>query len=142
MRAHISRFASAAVFAAAVAISAAPAAAQDLASGAVHAAPAAAVTREVATWRINGGQRDGLPVEVSIGDRGGKIVASYRMHGESNAQPMMVTVLDTDLVLQAETDKGVLTLQLFEQNDAPAGRALSGRWTLGKLSGELRGVKK
>jgi hypothetical protein len=52
---------------------------------------------------------------------------------------MVVTVLDTDLVLQGETPSGVLTLQLFGQNDAATTDAVAGRWWLGEQKGELRG---
>lgn len=125
------------VLAAAFAL-ATPAAAQELASGAVRPAPALAVSRAVATYRFIGGRAEGLPAEVTVVDRGGELTASYRLPGQRAAQPMMVTVLDMDLVLQAETDKGVLTLQLFQQNDEAAAGPVRGRWTLGNRSGALR----
>ena len=125
--------------AAALVLTAAPAAAQDLSKGAIRPAPSLIASREVATYRFRGGRPEGLPVEVTLVDRGGQLVATYRMPGEREAQPMMVTVLDMDLILQAETDKGVLTIQLVGQNDPVAGGAVTGRWTLGSRSGELRG---
>lgn len=128
-----------ATVAAAIVLFAAPLAAQELSSDVVRSEPARVTTRQVASFRLLGAQVKGIPAEVTIADRGGQLVASYRLPGQHDAQPMMVTVLDTDIILQAETDKGVLTLQLYDRNDAPAGRRSSvGRWTLGSDSGELR----
>lgn len=124
--------------AAALVLAATPAAAQELSTGAVRSAPPLAVSRPVAAYRFVGGRAEGLPAEVTVMDRGGELTASFRLPGQRDAQPMMVTVLDMDLVLQAETDKGVLTLQLFQQNDRAADGPVTGRWTLGGRSGELR----
>ena len=135
MRTAIRRFA---LVAAIIAAAATPAAAQDLSKDAVRPAPTIAVTREVAKYHFRVGREWGLPVEVTIADRAGELVASYRLPGQRTAQPMLVTVLDLDLVLQAETDKGVLTLQLFEQNGPTMKRPVVGQWTLGSRSGELR----
>ena len=123
-------------------LAAAPAAAQDMSSGAVRPAPALVASREVAVFRFNGTHNDGLPAEVTLIDRGGQLSATYRLPGQRDAQPMMVTMLDTDIILQAETDKGVLTLQLFGQNGAATDGKVTGRWTLGSKSGELRGRTK
>ena len=128
--------------AAAIVLTAAPAAAQDLSTGAVRPASALVATREVAKYRIQASRGEGLPAEVIVADRGGQLTATYRLPGERVSQPMMVTVLDMDIILQAETDKGVLTLQLFRQNDPAPGSAVTGRWTLGHQSGELRGRAK
>ena len=128
--------------AATLVVAAMPAGAQDLSSDAVRPAPTLVATRKVATYRLNGTHGDGLPAEVTLSDRGGQLTATYRLPGQREAQPMMVTVLDADLILQAETDKGVLTIQLIEQNDPAPGSAIRGRWTLGSQSGELRGQKK
>ena len=140
MRTHIARLARAAS-AAAILFAAAPLAAQELSSDVVRSAPLPVATRQIATYRFAAGQMKGLPAEVTIADRGGQLVATYRMHGARVAQPMMVTVLDSDLILQAETEQGVLTLRLYGQNDAPTGRVVTGRWTLGRESGALRGRK-
>ena len=132
--------------AATITFAAAPAAAQEHSTGGVRPAPAlesARASREVAKFRFNGGRSEGLPAEVSVIDRGGELLATYRLPGENIAQPMLVTLLDADIILQAETDKGVLTLQLYRQNDASApADAVLGRWTLGSRSGELRGRAK
>lgn len=50
---------------------------------------------------------------------------------------MAVTVLGTDLVLQAETPAGLLTLLLERQNDASQ-TELTGRWALDGIGGTLR----
>lgn len=125
--------------AASIVLAAAPLAAQDLATNAVRPAPMPVATREVAKYRFAAGRAEGLPAEITLVDRGGELTATYRLPGQRAAQPMEVTVLDMDLVLQAETDKGVLTVQLYGQNDASAKRPVTGRWILGGRSGELRG---
>ena len=129
-------------FAAALLLAGAPVAAQDLSTSAVRPAPMKVVSREVAKYRFNGSRNEGLPAEVTVIDRGGELIATYRLPGQRVAEPMMVTLLDTDIILQAETDKGVLTIRLFEQNGQPRGDAVTGRWTLGSRSGELRGRAK
>lgn len=138
MRTVISRIALAAAITAAAAT---PAAAQDLAREAVRPASAMTVTRAVAVYTFAVPQKAGLPAEVTLTDRGGMLTATYRLAGARDAQPMEVTILDTDIVLQADTEQGVLTLQLFQQNDPSAASKVSGKWTLGERSGSLRGTK-
>jgi len=122
-----------------------PAAAQQAAPD--HARPvvqhtsytADAAPRTVAAYRFTTPRDAALPAQVTVADSAGALVASYRLPGDRTARPMVVTVLDTDLVLQGETPSGVLTLQLFRQNDAAATDAVGGRWWLGEQKGELRG---
>ena len=116
---------------------AAPAAAQSLASSVVraHAAPAA---RVVATYRFVETRSRELPVEVSIADRDGKLTATYRLARNGEAQPMYVTVRDDDLLLSAETPRGVIMLVL-EGGNASKGGEVRGRWSIGERSGDLRG---
>jgi hypothetical protein len=133
---------SAAVFSAAVLPAAAqPAAVLDHARPDVR--PAAVIVdlspRTVAAYRFAALGRAGLPAEVTVADSAGQIVASYRLSGDRAAHPMVVTAFDTDLVLQGETPSGVLTLQLYRQNDPQAAGAVTGRWWLGSQRGELRG---
>jgi hypothetical protein len=147
MRTAIARASRAARFApialaTAFVLGAAPVAAQELSTGAIRPAPMLITSREVATFRFNGGRQEGLPAEVTVIDRGGQLMATYRLPGQRDAQPMLVTLIDMDIILQAETDKGVLTLQLYRQNDPAASGAVTGRWTLGSRSGELRGRTK
>ena len=53
---------------------------------------------------------------------------------------MLIETLETDLVLQAETPSGVLTLVLYRQNGAVDSRdGVVGTWTLGDRGGKLRG---
>ena len=132
MRTSIARFALAAAFVAA----AAPAAAQSAVRENVR--PAAAIARELAKYNFTVSRDAGLPAEVTVSDVGGSLAASYRLPGQRAAEPMLIQVLDTDIVLQAETDQGVLTLQLFKQND-PEAKDVFGTWSLGSRSGELRG---
>lgn len=139
---RLARVALAAIVMSASAAIATPAAAQDLASTVVRPAPMAVTTRTVAVYRFDAIRGEGLPAEVTLVDRGGQLTATYRLPGQRDAQPMMVTLLDADIILQAETAKGVLTLQLYGQNDAPGNAPVTGRWTLDHQSGALRGRTK
>ena len=120
---------------------ASPAAAQTLAGNVVRAdaAAAAPAARVVATYRFVEARNPDLPVEVSIADQDGQLTATYRLTRKSEAQPMYVTVRDDDLLLSAETPRGVLMLVLEGANAAAQGRELRGRWTVGDRSGDLRG---
>jgi hypothetical protein len=116
-----------------------PAAAQTLANGVVRAPAAPATARVVATYRLLEARNPGLPVEVEIADRGGKLIATYRLARKGEARPMDVTVRDDDLLLSAGTPQGVLMLVLEGANDAAAAGEVRGRWTMGERSGDLRG---
>jgi hypothetical protein len=101
-------------------------------------APTAAVlVRPAATFRFARHGAVGLPAEVVVADSAGQLVAHYRFDGDCAPRPMAVTVLDTDLVLQAETPSGLLTLRLAGQN-APGSGPVAGRWWLGSANGALR----
>lgn len=102
----------------------------------VVAAPAA---RTLAVYQLGtgGAALPDLPVRVTVADSAGTLVARYRADGAAREASMTVTVMDTDLVLQAETPSGLLTLLLERQNDA-APRELTGRWWLGADGGALR----
>ena len=128
--------------AAATIVLAAPAAAQSLASNVVRvdAAPAPApAARVVATYRFHEARNLDVPVDVSIADQGGQLTASYRLTRNGEALPMYVTVRDDDLLLSAETPRGVLMLVLEGANDAAKGSEVRGRWSIGERSGDLRG---
>ena len=120
----------------------APAAAQQAAAPA-PARPAveaaAPAPREVAIYRFSSPRATGLPTQVTVADSAGQLVASYQLRGSRAALPMEVTQLGTDLVLQAETPEGVLTMQLYGQTDPATATPLSGRWWLGDQAGILRG---
>jgi hypothetical protein len=94
--------------------------------------------RTVAVYRVGASRDVGMLAEVTVADSAGALVASFRLPGERTARPMLVVVLDDDLMLQAETPSGVLTLLLARQNDPEAVRTVTGRWWLGKEQGELR----
>jgi hypothetical protein len=105
-----------------------------------HAADSVdASLRPVASYRFAASRPLGLPAQVTVADSAGGLVASYRMPGDRGPRPMLVNVLDTDLVLQGDTPSGVLTLQLYRQNDPGAAGAVFGKWWLGSRQGELRG---
>ena len=122
----------------AVAASPAPAAAQRLAADVVRPAPAVAAERVVATYRFFERRDTGLPVEVTLTDRGGHLTATYRLSRKGDAQPMEVSTADGDLLLSAGTPRGLLTLRIEQDDLTPTGPA-RGRWTLASRSGELRG---
>ncbi|MDF1503661.1 hypothetical protein [Roseisolibacter sp. H3M3-2] len=139
MRAHRS------LLVAALALSAA-AVARPLAAQAARAeAPradvvAAPAVRPLAVYRLGRTALAGLPGHVTVSDSAGTLVARYRAPGANREQPMTVTVMQTDLVLQAETAGGLLTLLLERQNDASSA-ALTGRWWLGAQEGVLRATR-
>jgi hypothetical protein len=101
----------------------------------VRSAPA---SRPLAIYRLTGARDGALPATVTVADSAGTLVASYRLPGARDEQPMAVFVLDTDLVLQGETSTGILTLQLVGLNDAEPAGAITGRWWLAGQSGALR----
>jgi hypothetical protein len=95
--------------------------------------------RTLAVYKFTSPRETGMPAEVTLADSTGQLVASFRLPGARNASPMMVDVLDTDLVLQGETPAGLLTLVLYRQATADVAGSFIGRYTLAGLRGELRG---
>lgn len=94
--------------------------------------------RTVAVYRFGASREVGLPSQVTVADSAGKLVATFRLPGSAAARPMIVDVLDTDIVLQGATPTGMLTLVLYGQNDPEAAGALAGRWSIGEQHGALR----
>ena len=74
---------------------------------------------------------------VTVTDSSGTILANLHVPGERAARRMLVTVVETDLVLQGETPAGVLTIQLDQDREHMVG-TVAGRWRLGRQQGELR----
>jgi hypothetical protein len=123
-----------------------PAAAQAAAPAAAQAdvrrpdAPAtAAILRPAATFRFARRDAAAFPTDVTVADSAGQLVARYRLDGDRVARPMVVTVIDTSLVLQAETPSGQLLTILLDGQNAPSSGPVTGRWWLGEASGALRG---
>jgi hypothetical protein len=99
----------------------------------------ARVPRVVATYAFGvRGHAIALPTTVVVADSAGTLVANARIAGEREPLPMMVTVIESDLVLQTETRDGILTLVLDRQAQGNAPKVAAGRWSLGKAEGELR----
>ena len=98
--------------------------------------------RVVATYTL-GAPRYAMPFPaiVTVADSAGTLVASARLKGEVSEQPLAVSVIDNDLVLQGETTHGILTLVLDKQATGTDGKVTSGRWALGTTEGKLRGGK-
>jgi hypothetical protein len=105
-------------------------------------APAGAV-RTVASYDVVAAGDRNLPSRITVADSAGGLVAFYRLPGERTLHPMMVVVMGSDIVLQAETPAGLLTLELFDANDPRDGVATRGtprgRWHLDGKQGELQG---
>ena len=95
--------------------------------------------RTVAFYRFGTSRELGMPTQVTVADSAGTLVASFRLAGTRASRPMTVDVNDTDLLLQGETPSGVLTLELYQQQDSDAPGAVVGHWWLGKQQGTLRG---
>lgn len=98
-----------------------------------------ASVRTLATYRFISPREVGIPALVTVADSAGTLVASFQLPGGRATRPMMVELLDADLVLQGDTPSGALTLRLYEQNDAQASKPVTGRWWLGEEQGALRG---
>ena len=110
-----------------------------LAAQRTSAIPAGAA-RVVAAYDFrNAPANAAFPRSVTIADSAGAIIARVNFAGTSRSIPMLVTVIDNDLVLQGDTRDGVLTLVLDKQNEGGTSRLTSGTWTLGKAAGTLRG---
>lgn len=102
------------------------------------AQPPLTSARTLAVYRLATRAGAGLPAEVSVADSAGTLVAHYRFPAARAAAPMLVTVIDTDLVLQSETPAGVLTLVLYQRNDDGFVTDAVGQWSLGGRHGTLR----
>ena len=97
------------------------------------------VERLLATYNFGNRPRSiSFPSLVTVADSAGTVVARASLVGERRDIPLTVTIMGSDLVLQGQTDDGVLTLVLENQNDAGAKDLNSGRWILGSSRGTLR----
>lgn len=95
--------------------------------------------RVIATYHFGAPNRAiAFPSSIVVADSAGTLVANARMSGERAPLAMQVAVLDSDLVLQAETRDGTLTLVLGQQAVSNAPREAEGRWSLGAAEGRLR----
>jgi hypothetical protein len=120
---------------AAVALIAAPVAAQQ-----AKAIPASSNARVLASYDFWNAPRDAaLPRSVTISDSAGTIIARADLGSRQASVPMTVTVIERNLVLQGMTPEGVLTLVLDRQNEGGETRLTNGSWSLVKAEGQLRG---
>lgn len=134
MRAHT--YLSVLAAAVGVGLAAAPAAAQ----GAIATGAAGANARPVATYALRVALPDRtMPATVVVADSAGALVASFQRDSDTAAIPLIVNVEGSDLVLHADTEKGLLELVLHRQNDGAARSRVTGRWTLGQEQGALQG---
>ena len=65
--------------------------------------------RTLAIYQFDG-SHEGIPAQVTVADSAGKLVASYRLRGGWAERPMTVDVADSDILLQAQTQRGTLTM--------------------------------
>lgn len=127
--------------AAAIAMAAAPAAAQQGTARLVAntgPVPASATVVPVAVYRFRAAHAAGIPAQITVADSAGQLVASFRLPDEARSHPMMVDADGGGLVLQGETPAGILTL-LFSDPDANSAGATAGHWWLEGRDGDLRG---
>jgi hypothetical protein len=119
-------------------------AALSIAPTAAHAQNAAqAGERMVASYAFGAtGQVRGMPARVVIADSAGLLVGRYYVSGEKSARPMNLMVDGRDIVLQGDTDRGLLELVLFGEIDNTRGGRINGRWVLGGEAGSIRGFAK
>ncbi len=101
------------------------------------AAEPRSATRTLATYDFNSAF-EGMPTRVTVADSAGTLVASFRPRGARTDRPMKVAVADRDILLEAETVRGTLTIVLYEQNDPVAAGSIIGTWSLANAQGELR----
>lgn len=141
---HTSTFARLSFAAAALSVVAAvnPAEAQRAIASNVRAVvqPAADASdlRTIAIYQFQAARSLGMPNQVTLADSLGKLFATFTVPGDRTEQTMVVDVSENDIVLQARTLSGILTLVLFE----PVLGTLSplrGHWYLGEREGELLG---
>ena len=93
--------------------------------------------RTLAIYQFDG-SHEGIPSQVTVADSAGRLVASYRLRGAWAERPMSIDVSDSDILLQAQTPRGTLTMVFYQQNDPDAAVPLVGLWSLGTRQGELR----
>ena len=101
-------------------------------------AVAAPLQRTLAIYEFDGSY-DGIPSQVTVADSAGKLVASYRLRGGWVERPMSIDVADSDILLQAQTPRGTLTMVFYQQNDPDATGPFVGAWSLGTRQGQLHG---
>jgi hypothetical protein len=101
-------------------------------------AAATASVRTVATYDFRNGPRESAFLRtVTVADSAGTLVAKADF-AAGGSTPLTVEAIQSDLVLQAETPEGTLTLVLERQADGDAA-LVSGKWYLGRREGQLRG---
>lgn len=124
------RFASAVAAVALIAL-ASPAAAQEATAG--------QSPRVVATYDFGAGRHHiTFPSVVTITDSAGTLIASAKVADGRTALPMLVHVIESDLVLEALTPDGILTLVLEKQAQGEPAPTVAGRWSVGTNEGLLR----
>ncbi len=121
-----------AIAAAALTVFAAPVAAQQ--GRATDIAP-----RVLARYEFGAPKRTTtFPSTITVADSAGQLVASAKVAGSLAPIPMVVHVIESDLVLEAATPEGILTVVLDKQAEGGATKVSAGRWALGKTEGRLR----
>jgi hypothetical protein len=99
--------------------------------------------RVLATYGFQNAPRDvAFPRLVTVADSAGTLLASVELTKDNRTVPMIVNVIENNLVLQGTTPDGVLTLVLDRINEGGNTALTTGTWTLGRNSGALRPAAK
>ena len=75
-----------------------------------------------------------VPVVITITESAGNLSAALLKGNDPEAHTMAVTVKDTDLILNATTDNGPITINIKHH-----GQKLAGTWDMGVQRGTLEG---
>lgn len=137
MRSYLSPLA-----AAAFALAAHPAAAQQFTVASARPSTLASATderlvRTIAIYSFEGARDPSMPSAVTIVDSAGTIIGTYRVRGNSDERVMNAEVEGMDLRLEAATPSGELTIVIYEIGERPRSTTVVGRWMLGNKQGEL-----
>ena len=73
-------------------------------------------------------------VNLTISDSAGGLAAAFQPLGDRAAHEMTVRVQDTDMLLLADTPRGLFQIVLVRQGDR-----ITGHWKLGEAKGAVRG---
>jgi hypothetical protein len=73
-------------------------------------------------------------VNLTISDSAGGLAAAFQPAGDRKAHEMTVRVQDSDMLLLADTPRGLFQIVLVRQGDR-----ITGHWKLGDAKGAVRG---
>lgn len=110
------------------------------AAAAIIATSTMTAVRAIATYDVTIRLRDArIASRLTVADSAGTLVGTAMIAGDATPVPMLVVVQGTDLVLSADTPRGLLEFVFHGANDWGAGRRVSGQWIFGEEHGTLVG---